>query len=106
MKNKQIKPYSNGREFYQEALKHGMFVTYKNDNDCYFSIRMIHPESEGVTLNTSMTSNGYVELDYNELLQQYQWADSSPCGVINENTESNDKTINVGFIREFTNKNK
>lgn len=101
-----IKPYSNGIEFHQEALKHGMFVTYKNDNDCYFSIRMIHPKSEGVTINTSMASNGYVELDYNELLQKYQWADGSPCGVINENIESNDKTINVGFIREFMKKHR
>lgn len=74
-------PYINATQFIADFINHGPFVCFKKDNSAYFSVRVIHPISEGITINVSHSA-GVVELNYNELFNKYTWQDGAKCGMI------------------------
>lgn len=77
----EYRPYKDAEEFLQAQKEHGPYIRSDSSTMCaYYSVRMVHPGSEGVTLHMALGARSE-ELDYRELLERYYWQDGTPCVI-------------------------
>lgn len=73
-------PYHHREEFRRDYEKHGRALVYKTEPDIYISPLTI--SDKGVDFYNIKTHN-VCHIDYYpELLEFYQWADGTPCGIL------------------------
>lgn len=68
-----MRPYKNMREYVQAAKEHGLYIIRKNAVDSAFIPTAAH--------KGCVTFSSGDLVDYNTLLNVYEWQDGSPCGV-------------------------
>lgn len=78
------RPYKDAEEFLKAQKEHGPYIKSDSGMMCaYYSVRMVHPVDEGVTLHMPLGMRAE-ELDYKELLEKYLWQDGHLMGILEE----------------------
>lgn len=75
------RPYKNAEEFLKAHKEHGPFIKSDVNTSCaYYSIRVVHPMSEGITFSYALGA-GDREINYQQLFNEMYWQDGTPCGI-------------------------